>query len=104
MNKDVLKELWDRVYYTYLYKNVEYAFQMNEFHNILELKKSVLIFCLCAEDLGLFHNPADKLSSILKKLHDLFETKLLISMQDRIKNILSKESFELAIVKDDHQF
>ena len=49
MNKDVLKELWDRVYYTYLYKNVEYAFQMNEFHNILELKKSVLIFCLCAE-------------------------------------------------------
>ena len=69
----------------------------------MDLKRHVLVFCLCAQDLGIA-SPADKLSSVLVKLYDLFLTKLLNSMQTELKKILEDETYQYAIAKNDYEF
>ena len=56
------------------------------------MKKSVLEFCIAAQDLGLV-SPSDKISSQLKNLHYIFEEKLKQKLHGTIMNILMKEDY-----------
>lgn len=51
-----------------LNKMLEVAMSTSELDEMLQIKKSMLTFCLCMEDLGLT-NPQEKMQTVLVKLN-----------------------------------
>lgn len=69
-SSETLRETWNLTH-TALQKMLEVAMGATELDEMIELKHSMLIFCLCAQDQGL-STPQDKMEQILVRLQEKF--------------------------------
>ena len=86
-----------------LNKMLEIAMETSELEDMVELKRSMLVFCLCMQDQGLT-TPQDKMQTVLIKLHPQFQEKLLWAVQSTVQNILAREAFGQNVVNNDEEF
>ena len=82
---------------------LELAMAASELDEMLELKRSMLIFSLCMQDQGLT-TPQDKMHQDLVKLHSHFLDKLVQKVRSTVKTLLDSEQYQQNVVENDEQF